>query len=366
MRRSTDAGATWLPGETIADDEPSNTAAFSTARDTMVGFINYTPRRFGWSWDRGLQWNFFHGNTAYYDRFVILSNGVHLVRELNGASPSVEVGYQYSSDFGQTWSPHIFLSSADSINSDEPDVSGDDDGNLYSVWRDGKYGSIGGYGASIILRRSTNFGQTWLSEQLLTTRPVGLHPRVSTERSYVGVVWNDDETGKVAFRFSVDHGTTFAAIESLAHGGAVAISIASSRIHVAWWSYPAGNDEIFYRQGRIVTTGATEEPHQPKAFWLGQNFPNPFNSETVLRFELPERSAVKLIVYDLLGREVQTLLDETREAERHQVRFDAKLLSSGIYFYKLQTSRFFAVKKMSIDEINLISLMFHNKYKEAV
>jgi hypothetical protein len=108
LRRSTDAGAEWLTRATIADDGNNtwNLSAYSLARNTAVGFINVrqTPlsNRFGWSWDTGVQWNFY--NVARGGPFVILVNGIHLVREV-GLFNTVEVAHQYSSDFGQTWTP---------------------------------------------------------------------------------------------------------------------------------------------------------------------------------------------------------------------------------------------------------------------
>jgi phosphatidylserine/phosphatidylglycerophosphate/cardiolipin synthase-like enzyme len=78
---------------------------------------------------------------------------------------------------------------------------------------------------------------------------------------------------------------------------------------------------------------------------LLQNYPNPFNPTTVFSFELPVSGKVKLIVYDLLGREVAGLVDEVKSAGTYKVSWDASGLSSGIYFYKLQTGTFIAVKK---------------------
>jgi hypothetical protein len=76
------------------------------------------------------------------------------------------------------------------------------------------------------------------------------------------------------------------------------------------------------------------------------NYPNPFNPSTVIQFTLPDAGHVSLKVFDLLGREVATLLDEHRTAGTHQVHFDARALPSGLYFYRLDAAGTLAIQKM--------------------
>ncbi len=84
----------------------------------------------------------------------------------------------------------------------------------------------------------------------------------------------------------------------------------------------------------------------PRHFILMQNYPNPFNPTTTITFSLPKQQHVTLMIYNLLGREVQTLIDEQRQAGMHTVRFDASELSSAIYFYRLQTGDYSESKRM--------------------
>ena len=84
----------------------------------------------------------------------------------------------------------------------------------------------------------------------------------------------------------------------------------------------------------------------PKEFTLEQNYPNPFNPSTVISFQLPVSSQVTLKVYDILGREVSVLITEAKSSGEYKVEFNANSLSSGIYFYRLQTERYSSTKKL--------------------
>ncbi len=84
----------------------------------------------------------------------------------------------------------------------------------------------------------------------------------------------------------------------------------------------------------------------PAEYNLLQNYPNPFNPATTITFDLPEQSRVSLTVYNILGEQVASLVDEVREAGRHQAVFDASGFSSGIYFYRLSTDSYTETRKM--------------------
>jgi hypothetical protein len=84
------------------------------------------------------------------------------------------------------------------------------------------------------------------------------------------------------------------------------------------------------------------------SFELKQNYPNPFNPSTVISYTLPTSGEVTLKVYNVLGDEVTTLVNEEKSAGSYEVKFDASQLSSGIYFYKLQAGLFVETKKMML------------------
>lgn len=87
------------------------------------------------------------------------------------------------------------------------------------------------------------------------------------------------------------------------------------------------------------TPTTLDDPHHqiPQKLALQQNYPNPFNPSTEIRFDLPTTGKVRLVVYNIMGREISQLIDDVKEAGRYTVRFDASKLASGTYLYSLQT-----------------------------
>ena len=83
-----------------------------------------------------------------------------------------------------------------------------------------------------------------------------------------------------------------------------------------------------------------------KVFSLSQNYPNPFNPSTVINYGIPKTSMVKITVFDILGREVGTLINDLQQPCSYSVKFDASNLASGVYMYKIQAGDFTDTKKM--------------------
>lgn len=96
------------------------------------------------------------------------------------------------------------------------------------------------------------------------------------------------------------------------------------------------------------TLGVRRDVAAAEHFSLSQNYPNPFNPVTTIRFSLPAQSAVRLSVYDLLGREIGVLVDEELPQGTYRVPFDASYLSSGVYMYTLRSGAFVTSKKLTV------------------
>jgi hypothetical protein len=114
--------------------------------------------------------------------------------------------------------------------------------------------------------------------------------------------------------------------------------------------YSFGNYKIVPRKntdfGTVVPVGISNNTNVIENYALYQNYPNPFNPVTIIKFSIPENSKVKLTVFDVLGREVNTLVNQNMMQGTYTVNFDGTNLSSGVYFYKLATDNFTDTKRM--------------------
>lgn len=100
-------------------------------------------------------------------------------------------------------------------------------------------------------------------------------------------------------------------------------------------------------QNRSKSKNITAE-NLPGEYGLYQNYPNPFNPMTTIRYDLPKDSKVRLVIYDITGREVKTLVNKEQKAGKYEVKFNGSSLASGVYVYRLQAGEYFKVQKMSL------------------
>lgn len=110
------------------------------------------------------------------------------------------------------------------------------------------------------------------------------------------------------------------------------------------WNNTASVDTFTFRYD--VSSDVADDGGQPLEYKLFQNYPNPFNPLTIINYQLAVSNFVSLKIYDLLGREVATLVNGELPAGSHRVSFDANGFSGGVYFYKLQAGRFTETRKM--------------------
>ena len=97
-----------------------------------------------------------------------------------------------------------------------------------------------------------------------------------------------------------------------------------------------------------IPFGIEENGDPLNTFSLEQNYPNPFNPTTTIKYEIPNTANIKLIIYDILGREIQTLVNEIQNPGIYEIEFNAASMSSGVYIYKIQAGEFMATRKMVI------------------
>lgn len=134
-------------------------------------------------------------------------------------------------------------------------------------------------------------------------------------------------------------------------GAEVIVSDGSGGAIIAWEDQRNGSDDDIYAQriyssGDLYTSVKDGSDGVPNEFALVQNYPNPFNPSTMIQYALPTSEHVRISVYNALGQEVATLVDELQIAGYKSVNFDVSNLSSGVYFYRIVAGNFGQTKKM--------------------
>lgn len=163
-----------------------------------------------------------------------------------------------------------------------------------------------------------------------TTGPI-IHSSGSDRRFVMG-------TGRIDFRVFPNDTQTIVIGQIIARGNDNLNSIQRLKTlsRTAQWAY----DSI---STVSVTNISTEVPNK---FNLMQNYPNPFNSTSNLKFQIANLGDVKLVIYDITGREVQTLVNERLQPGTYEVSFDGSMLTSGVYFYQLISGNYTVTKKL--------------------
>ncbi len=113
-------------------------------------------------------------------------------------------------------------------------------------------------------------------------------------------------------------------------------------------AYKDSAESLYSNEASLTLVGIQEKEEIPKKYSMSQNYPNPFNPATKIKFALPKPALTRITIYDLLGREIQTLINKEVEAGYHEINFDVHNLPGGVYFYKIQSGDFIQSKKMII------------------
>jgi hypothetical protein len=113
-----------------------------------------------------------------------------------------------------------------------------------------------------------------------------------------------------------------------------------------WAAQAATEHTALQNKLNTPITGVKTISSMPSEFRLEQNYPNPFNPNTVISYQLSAVSNVSLKVYDILGREIRTLVDGIQKAGEHTINFNASSLSSGVYFYRLTAGQLVSQRTM--------------------
>ncbi|MCB0721127.1 MAG: T9SS type A sorting domain-containing protein [Ignavibacteriae bacterium] len=130
----------------------------------------------------------------------------------------------------------------------------------------------------------------------------------------------------------------------------IGITALGNKLFTTWFSTKSGSHKFWAASIVIDSTSSvsTISSEIPSEYKLSQNYPNPFNPSTKITFSLPTNDHVSLKVFDITGKEVAVLVNESLNPGLYEVRFDAENLPSGMYFYRLTSDNFSETKKMVV------------------
>ena len=348
-KRSTNRGVSWESEIRISDGYENSQYPSIAASGSTVHIV--------WT----------EGNSVFYKRSsdggvtwlgsangILLAEGIMPAISLTGTYIHIvfqkddEIYYVNSINDGLSWGAATRLT-YDAAISRNPGISVSGN-NIHIVWHDIRDGNY-----EIYYKKSGDGGLNWETDKRLTNDSyTSYHPSVFASDSIIHVVWYDVIYNyRVLYKKSLDGGANWEAdvlLENSDAGGSFNPSVTAfgTYVLVVWEDTRDGNSEIYYtRNPSGNVTGINDnEFENPIEFLLSQNYPNPFNPSTVISYQLPVSSNVTLKVFDVLGNEIATLINEEKPAGSYEVNFNASILSSGIYFYKLQAGSFSETKKL--------------------
>ncbi len=242
-------------------------------------------------------------------------------------------------------------------------------GNIYINWSDQRNGEDN---TDIFLIKSTDGGKTWGEVKRVNTDTTSRHQflswmAVDPVTGFIYIVFYDrrntvlNET-EVYLARSVDGGETFDNFkisenifipqQNIFFGDYINIAAYNKMIRPIWMRMDNGELSVWTAliTDSILVTGVRELQMPKLTFRLFQNYPNPFNPSTTIGYQIPFRSFVTLKVYDILGREIKTLVNEIKSPGTHEVNFNGEGLSSGIYYYTIKVGNFVKTGKMILVE----------------
>ncbi len=311
--RTADGGATW----TLVNSQAGGFGNALWMTDANNAYQVGDPVGGNWtmlkSTNGGVNWSTWAtvASTAagWNNALMILGNNVWMGTNANYL--------MYSSNMGANWSQQTTTFT-----------------NQYSVWFNTASVGLAGYSA---LNVTTNGGTNWAA----LTSPVAT--------SVGGICGTGNEwwvaTQNATIHYSSNNGTAWSTAYTAPDAG-LWYHIARSRSGNTIWAVRS-NGKIA-RYGTPITGISVVGNEIPTNYSVSQNYPNPFNPTTKINFALPKSGLVTMKVYDVLGKEVATLVNETKNAGNYTVDFNAGNLTSGMYFYKVTVNGFSEVKKMML------------------
>ncbi|MBC8044729.1 MAG: DUF4876 domain-containing protein [Rhizobacter sp.] len=271
---------------------------------------------------------------------IIAENAINHIADTNGNPNSpVNLG-------GANWETYVDVS----LNSANRDIDVPTVPNLKNlVFNGGFYWGPWVFGPAMVIFKVSDFAALETGSGLVGTTTI---TRKKVPNSAVVDVFEalaaSDKGGYKRVPVVLDAGFIYASGTYVAQSASRKVAATENGRVILQDTDNSGDD--FVMGTPVVPTLAAPEENRatPKGFALAQNYPNPFNPNTVVGYQLTAASQVSLKVFDVLGREVATLVNEKQSAGNYAVNFNAAGFTSGVYFYRLQTGNNVATKKMML------------------
>jgi hypothetical protein len=359
-KRSTDAGISWGADTRLTN----NTASSLTPSIAVSGsdiYVAWCESRDGndeiyckHSTDAGVSWGadtrLTNNPAISVSTSIAVSGSAVNVVWTDYRDNNSEIYYKRSTDAGVSWGSDTRMTN-NNFDTYFPSVvvSGS---SVIVVWQDDRDSNY-----EIYYKRSTDAGVSWSGDTRLTNNTAGsLTPSIIVSGLVFHVVWADNRDGnyEIYYKSSTDAGANWGADIRLTNNASFSgnpyVSVSGSVLHVVWQDNRdgTGNGEIYYKRNPTGNPIGIVKINSevPSTYSISQNYPNPFNPTTNIKFNVAKLGDVKIVVYDLMGREVQTLLNESLKPGTYETSFDGSELNSGVYFYKMVTAGFTETKKM--------------------
>ena len=295
--KSTNGGVSWNVTENAYDMNGIRASTFNGWNFRVNGFPRIGVDRSGGSWNGWI--------------YIVTAE-----RNLPPAGSDADVVLHYSSNGGTSWSSGIRVNQ-DALNNGKvqffPAIRVDEQGGINICYYDNRnYPSVGD-SAETYMSRSTDGGATWIDIKV------------------------SDHAWKVKGEAGLGN-----------YGGDyIGISSGNGKVWPFWYDDKTGTMQAWTAEVNLELVGISNGNNGiPKQFELKQNFPNPFNPNTLISFSIQKSGKVTLEVFNVSGRKIASLIDEEIEAGNYSYDFNASNLSSGVYFYKLTADGFTDTKKM--------------------
>lgn len=364
-KRSSDAGADWGSDIMLTNTSSLSENPSVCVSSTVIHVVWYDNRDgnneiyYKRSTDAGITWGVdvrLTSNLSPSTRPSVSAAGlmVNVVWE-DSRDGNPEIYFKHSTDAGITWGADTRLTNDPATSLTNYNYAwcvGSNANSVHVVWYDNRDGN-----QEIYYKRSADGGNTWGTDTRLTNNSAfSGYPSISVSGLNIHVVWYDarDVNQEEYYKRSTDGGITWGADTRLTNNSAVSehssVLISGPVVHVVWEDQRDGNWEIYYKRNPtgnpIGIINISSEI--PSAFKLYQNYPNPFNPSTKFKFDLSSETNVKIEIYDLSGKKLETVENEFLKAGSYEAAWDAANYSSGIYYYQLTTDNFSQNKKMIV------------------